>query len=102
MKFYKKLYIGDTIKKPRRVKWKLKHNAGQLNIFVLTLAEGNDQLEIYHCAFLQQAYYKKNPPYVIGIANGYEEAVAIVCKITEETLLATGGANLKEYLFSKR
>ncbi len=101
MKFYKNLYVGDTVKKPEKVKWKLKHRAGQMNIFIIAVAEGSDQLEIYHCAFLQQKYYRKHPPYIIGIAVGHEEAVGIVEQITRECVEATGTCNLKEYLLLK-
>lgn len=99
MKFYRNLYVGESIKKPNRVKWKLRHHAGQFQVYVIALADGDDQLEIYHCAFLQQEYYKKHPPYIIGIAGGYGEAVDIVVEITQAALKETGGADLKKYLF---
>lgn len=99
MRFYQNLYIGGTIKDPAKVKWKLKHRAGQLNIYVLALADGENQLEIYHCAFLQQSYYRKHPPYIIGICSGYEEAVDLVIEITQKAVAETGKANLKDYLF---
>lgn len=101
MKFYKNLYMGDTITRPEKVKWKLKHHIGQLNLFVIAFAEGNDQLEFYHCSFLRQAYCKKNPPYIVGIAAGYQEAAAIVERIAAECYEATRTCNLKEYLFLK-
>lgn len=97
MKFYKYLYIGDTVTDPAKVKWKLKHHAG-VNIYVVTIAPGNDQLEIYHSGYLKQKYYRHHPPIIIGIASGYEEAVQIIMKITQECLDATGSCNLKEYL----
>lgn len=99
MKFYKNLYVGEGIKHPNRVKWKLRHNAGQFQIYVIALASGQDQLEIYHCAFLQQKYYKKHPPYIIGIAKGYEDALDIVVEITEAALARYGYPDLKKYLF---
>ncbi|MCL2719353.1 MAG: hypothetical protein FWE14_11305 [Lachnospiraceae bacterium] len=99
MKFYKHLYIGESIKNPAAVKLKLKVNAGLFGIFIITLAEGENQLEIYHAAFLKQKLHRKYwPPYIIGIANGQEEAVNIVGKIAEECVKATGNAKLKDYL----
>lgn len=98
MKFYKDLYIGASVKKPEKVRWKLKVHAGQLNIYVIAMAEGDNQLEFYHCAFLKQKYYRKHPPYVIGIAGGREEALQIVAQITAECYGATKTANLKDYL----
>lgn len=101
MKFYKNLYIGEGIKNPNKVKWKLRRNAGQLSIYVIAAAPGDDQLEIYHCAFLQQKYYKKHSPYIVGIASGYEEAVDMVVKLTQDAIEQTGSPDLKKYLLQK-
>lgn len=101
MKFYKNLYIGESIKKPNKVKRKLKHYAKQLKVFVIMLAAGDGQLEICHNVILGQPYYKKkeNAPYVIGIAGSYDEALAIVCRIAEEAFAQNQNADLKKYLF---
>ncbi len=48
MKFYKYLYIGDTVKEPGRVKRRLKLHAGQM-IYVVCLAQGDDQLAPSPC-----------------------------------------------------
>lgn len=102
MKFYRNLYVGSTVTDVNRVKRKLKMNAGQISVFVIALCKSRDQLEIYHCALLQQRYYKKNPPYIIGIANGYEEALEIVKQIVEETYRQNGDCDLKKYLLDKK
>ena len=72
MKFYKYLYIGDTVKDPAKAKRKLKLHAGQL-VYVIYIAQGNDQLEIFHSAYLKQKYYRLYPPVIVGIANNYDE-----------------------------
>lgn len=100
MKFHKKLYIGESIENVTHVKWKLKHNAGQLGIFVIVLAQGDDQLEIFHCAFLQQRYYKEHPPYIVGIAKGYDEALSLLQKMVADSYQKMGHYKLKEYFFS--
>ena len=97
MRFHNELYLGDSIRNAGIVKWKLKHHSGQLRIFVIALSSGSDQLEIYHCAFLQQRYYKKHPPYIVGIAGGYEEALELVRRMTSDVYTRTGGCGLKEY-----
>jgi hypothetical protein len=101
IKFYPNLYVGPGIKNPNKVKWKLRRNAGQLQVYIIALAQGSDQLEIYHCAFLQQKYYKKHPPYIIGIAKGHEEAINIVIDITQAALAKNGYPDLKKFLFSE-
>lgn len=98
MKFYKELYIGDTIKNPGKIKRKLKRHAKLTNIYVIVFVEKNRQLEIYHSVMLQQWYYKENPPYIIGIAGSKEEAFALIQKIAQEALDATGQADLAAYL----
>lgn len=101
MKFYKNLYIGDTIKNPSKIKRKLKRHAKQPKIFVILPASGDDQLDICHSIVLEQPYYRKkeNEPYIVGIAGNYEEAVALICRITEEAVSQNGNADLKRYLF---
>ncbi|MCH5257844.1 MAG: hypothetical protein J1D87_11165 [Lachnospiraceae bacterium] len=103
MKFYKNLYIGESIKKPNKIKRRLKNHAKQLKIFVIILSQGTDQLEICHSILLGQPFYKKkeNRPFVIGIAGNYDEAVELVCRIVQETVDRNGNADLKEYLFSE-
>lgn len=97
MKFYKYLYIGDTVREPKKVRRKLKQHI-PMPVYVIAIAQGADQLEIYHCAYLKQKYYRKHPPVVVGIAASKEEAVQIIVQITQECLDMTGNCNLKEYL----
>ena len=100
MKFYKYWYIGDTVTKPVKIKRKLKRHAG-VDVYVIAIASGAGQLEIYHSAYLKQKYYRRYPPVIVGIASSHGEAVQIIIKITQECLEATGNCNLKEYLKQK-
>lgn len=97
MKFYRYLYVGDGVKNPGKVKWKLKRHAG-VQVYVIVLAPSPDQLEIFHSAYLKQRYYRYHPPIVVGIAASHEEAVEIVVKIAQECVETLGNCNLKEYL----
>ena len=38
MKFYRHLYVSDSIRNLEKVKWKLRHNAGQITIYIIALA----------------------------------------------------------------
>lgn len=100
MKFYKYLYIGGGVKNPGRVKRKLKRHAGQL-VYVICMAQGPDQLEIFHSAYLKQKYYRLHPPVVVGIAKDYGEALELVVLMMKECVADTGGCNLKDYLISR-
>ena len=99
MKFYENLYIGDTVKKPEKIKRQLKKYAKLRNVWLITYMAENRQLEIYHSLMLQQYYYKENPPYIIGLAGSNEEAAQIICRIAEESVQKTGQADLVQYLF---
>lgn len=99
MKFYKNLYIGDTVSNPDKIKRKLKRYAKLTNVYVLVYVERDRRIEIFHSVMLQQPYYKDNPPYVIGIAGSKDEAQQIICRIAEEALRQTGTADLASYLF---
>lgn len=99
MKFYKNLYIGDTIKKPEKIIKKLKKYAKINNVYLIAYAAQTRRLEIYHSLMLQQYYYKENPPYIIGIAGSQDEANQIICRIAEEAIHTIGRADLAEYLF---
>lgn len=102
MKFYKYLYTCEKYKtKKDKICRKLKWNIGQLHVYVIALAQGEDQLEIYHCALLKQKTFRRNPVFVVGIANGYGEAVELVRIIVQEILEKTGTANVKEYILEQ-
>lgn len=100
MKFYKNLYVGDTISNPDKIKRKLKKHAKLLKVYVIVYVEEDRRLEIYHSLMLQQPYYRENPPYVVGIANSQEEANEVICQIAQEAVGRTGRADLVNYLFS--
>ena len=104
MEFYKKLYLGDGTKKHRwKYIWKLKHHAGLLNIYVITLSKNpGELLEIYHSAVLMQEFYKQYPPFVVGIAKGKDEATLLVSEIIQDVYLKTGNYDIKTYLLEKQ
>ncbi len=100
--FYKDLYWGASVNNKALVKWKLKHGAGQLSIFCVTRAlNTSDQLDIVHCAFLKQAYFKAHPSYIYGIATSHDEAVDLVLRISQEASMAGLDGRLIDYLDSR-
>lgn len=101
MKFYKNIYIGDTINNPDKIKRKLKKYAKLTNIYVIAYMEKDRRIEIFHSIMLQQPYYKDNPPYVIGLAGSKEEANNLICRIAEEAVRQTEKADLIAYLFGE-
>lgn len=99
MELYPRLYVGESVNNPDKLIHKLQKHAKRVNAYVITLSKNPyDQLEIYQAGYLSQKYYKENPPYIIGIASNYEEAVEIIIRIAEETVSVRGDCRLKEYL----
>lgn len=99
MDMYPRLYVGESVKNPNKLIHKLQKHAKRIDAYVITLSKNPyDQLEIYKAGYLSQKYYRENPPYIIGIAAHYEEAVEIITRIAEETVAARGDCRLKEYL----
>lgn len=109
MYFYKNMYISPRVRDPGRVKKDLARGKGHLLIYVLTLSgvpsageeAGRPVLEIMHCANLQQPWYRMNPPLIVGLAEGKEDAVELVETITKESFHMTGRWNAAEYLLSR-
>lgn len=99
MKFYKNLYIGDTVKKPQRLIKKLKRHKCKPGFFVIAYMKDTARLEICSSLLLTQWYYRENPPAcIVGLANGREEAFLLIERIAEDALCVTGKASLVEYL----
>ena len=58
MKFYKNLYIGDTIRNPGKTQRKLKRYAKLQNVYVIAYMAESGQLSIYHNLMFRQRYYR--------------------------------------------
>ena len=102
MRFYKYLYVGETIKNVNLVKWKLKHAAGMLDVHLITISFNNDdQLDCFHNGLLKQKIFRNVDYYVVGIANGREEAISLIQEITNDCIEATGTGNIKQYLLDR-
>lgn len=103
MNWYSKLYIGERAKpKAGKIIRKLKRNAGQMDIYLITLASnGKDMLDIIHSAYLKQPAVRRSLPMIVGIAKGYEEALDMVEQMLMETYRETGECRIPEYLLQK-
>lgn len=98
MKFYRSLYVGESIRQVNKVKWKLRVGAGQFSIYLIALSNNDDQLDIFHCSQLKQKYFDKRNLYVVGLAKGKDEAYQLVGRMLADTLRAGMGGDIKAYL----
>ena len=94
------LYVGESIvHKTNRIKWKICHNAGQLNIFVIALASNESNLlDIIPAKELLKKGFPKQNLYVVGLAKGYDEAVEVAASIVDLVYHKAGGFAVKKYL----
>lgn len=104
MKWYDDLYVGESIiHKTNKVRWKILHNAGQIDIYVITLASNEQNLlDIIPSHELLQKGYPKKGLYVVGLAKGYQEAIETATAIVDEVYQNTGGFAVAAYLEEKR
>lgn len=104
MKFYKNLYVSDSLKKRQdKIVEKLNKGKGSLGCYVISLTENpSNQLEFYDSMFLFQKSYAKESLFVVGLAGCYEEALEIVKNIAEDTYEERQDANLREYILKQQ
>lgn len=99
MIFSRKLYLGEGVKHPAVIKYKLRAHKLSQGTYVIRIAENeSDYLEILQAAYYLQplAHHEKN--YIVGFAASYDEAVSLVEKMMKDCLSDTGGVNLRRYL----
>lgn len=102
MKFYKNLYLSDTIKRPGLVKIKLRLHKIVPGIFIIRIAENDsDQLEIISSIYMKQKWFWKQKNEIVGLAGSNNEAIEIVMNITQEVVDKTGAAQIKDYLIQQ-
>lgn len=98
MRFYKKLYISPSLrKKKRQIVWKLKMGKAVPFVYVITLAEQNDLMNIYQGLILKQPYYRKNSPFVLGIADSHSAALELVQQILMDVYDKTGNYDIRTF-----
>lgn len=104
MIWYDDLYLSENIEqKADKIKWKINHNAGLLNMYVITLACNNENLlEIINTKELMQRDYPKRTLVIVGIAKGYEEAIGLAATVIVETINELGNTDIKTYLKKKK
>lgn len=103
MTWYDDLYVGKSIvHKKDKIKWKIRHNAGQLDIYVIALASNEKNLlDIIPSYELLQKGYPKKKLHIIGLAGGYDEALEVAAAIVAEVYDRTGTFTVRSYLTGK-
>lgn len=104
IKCYCDLYVSDGLKrKKNKILKKLMERALQPNLYILTLAQGEqNHLEFYPALMLKQTWYDDALIFVVGLADGYDAAVYLVEEIASEVLEKTGGTDIRGFLVEQQ
>ena len=104
MIWYKDLYVGESIvHKTKKVKWKIMHNAGQIGIYVITLASNTQNLlDIIPSYELMQKGYPKKDMVIVELANSKEKASDGSASTLGEVYHSTGTFAVRAYLAEKQ
>ncbi len=102
VRFYKTIYWADDVPKRDRnaIRWRLKVGKPSFPVYLITMPEGSNQLDIMNSLFLNQPYYRNNPPEIVGIAKSQEGAFRLVRDLMQECVDRTGDALILPYLES--
>ncbi len=103
MVWYKYLYADEGLRpRQEKIKWKIRHNAGQVHMYVIALSHSpGGLLEIISTVELMQRAYPKERLFIVGLAKGYENARELALKIVLEVFEKTGDFRVREYLLAK-
>ncbi len=103
MIWYREFYAGESIaRKKRKIKWKVLHQVGQIDIYVITLSSNPENLlDIIPSWELMQKYYPKSELFVVGIDKGYENALELAGNIVMDVYHKTGNFKIRDYFIEK-
>lgn len=101
MQYYRNLYVSEKLQKKKdKILDHLEHGRIQFQIYLIVLAENRqNHLEFFDAMMLQQHSFR-NPDdiFLVGIADGYGEAVRLVEEIINDVLKETGRTDIRGYI----
>lgn len=100
MLWYRHLYVGKKAKSHRfSIIQSIRNKSYWPGAYVITPASnGNNILDIYPAYMLLFGKYRKQEFKILGIAEGYQEALELSGTIINEMYKKTGGFCLEEFL----
>ena len=104
MKYYYALYMDDKLlPKKKQILRKLEKREWQFEKYLIVLTQNErNHLEFYNSVLLTQKGMEQENLFVVGIASGYEEALELVSKITQEVYDETKETDIRNYILKKQ
>ena len=103
MRWYKDLYLGDSVKHRKRYyKYCIRYSKKLTGTYCVVLSQNDgDLLDICHSELMRFPFtYRKNP-LIVGIAGSRSEACQLAGKIILDALNETGGTDLHSYFHER-
>ena len=98
--WYEHLYMGAKAKRRRfAIIQDIREKKPRSGVYVITPpSNGNNILDIYPTETILKDYYAGQELLILGIAQGYQEALKLAARIVNEMYQETGGFRILEYL----
>ena len=99
MKWYKKLYLGESIKQEKWVRFQIAFGKKPKGYYCISLSNCPENLlDIYPSQFLRTPDMNTDGIYIVGLASYKTEAFDVVRDIIEDVYVHTRGFDIKSYL----
>ena len=99
MKWYKKLYLGESIKQAKWVQFKIAYGRKPQGYYCIVLSnQEQNLLDIYQSQFIRITDSENAKIHIVGLASSKKEAVEVVRKIIEDVYVHTHSFDIKAYL----
>ena len=94
------LYLGESVeKKEKRIREDMEQGKLRWHVYVLMLSTNpENQVDILSAGFLRQPFYRHQDLTVVGLAQGREEALAVLQRMAADAVRETGAGNLRAFL----
>lgn len=104
MKYYHNLYLSEAFRdKKEEIIEKLEKKQLQLNKYLVVLTKNTaNHLEFFDSVMLKQSLFGQDDCLVVGIADGYPDALEMVEIITQEVYDRTKGTDIRSYLLESQ
>lgn len=103
MQFMGSLYVGEKLSSTEyKIVEKVHKGKVVMNLYLLVISENPDNmLDIIPEKEIMQKHYPKEGLKVVGIADGKKEAIELVQRIIQESLVETSSADIRGFLKAK-
>lgn len=100
MKIYYNLYVSECWRgKKEKMINKLKKNRLWPNVYVIALSQGTqNQFEFFSGILLRQKIFREDSLFVVGLADGYDEALTLTGEIISDIYRKTGSTDFRNYV----